>query len=61
MTDETLIVLTPAEWPAFWADNADALADEVGDETECRALAGAGALTIGGGAAERFRISIAAE
>lgn len=44
------------DWENFWAENGEALADEVGDEATCFALALDRELMIGGGAAPLFRV-----
>lgn len=43
-------------WTQFWADNREALEDEIGDEAECLALALNLSLLVGGGAAPLFRV-----
>ncbi len=44
------------EWAAFWADNAAALIETVGDHDRCFALACNCSLLVGGGAAPLFRV-----
>lgn len=52
------ITLTAAVWPAFWADNREALEDEGLTEADALAHARRGDLLIGGGAAPLFCISV---
>lgn len=52
------ITLTPAEWPTFWAANAEALEDEGVTEAEALDHARHGDLLIGGGAAPLYCVSI---
>jgi len=54
---ETFIPIEDLDaWDAFWAENVEALTDEIGDEPTCRALASNHLLRVGGGAAHLFRV-----
>ena len=56
MTETFIALADTDEWQAFWADNKEAIIDEIGDEATCYGLACNQALVIGGGAAPLFRI-----
>jgi hypothetical protein len=56
-TGETFISLHDTDdWAEFWSANGETLADEIGDEDTCFALACNCSLLIGGGAAPEFRV-----
>jgi hypothetical protein len=62
MADEIFFPIADEDqWKAFWAVNSDALADEIGDEGLCHALACNCELIIGGGAAQTFRVGFVDE
>lgn len=60
MTEQFISITNLEEWAEFWADNREALAEEIGDESTCRELAISQSLMIGGGAAPLFRVGMEA-
>ncbi len=60
MPEQFISIASQEEWAEFWADNQEALAEEIGDEATCRELAISQTLMIGGGAAPLFRVGMEA-